>query len=190
MRKINILLFDEVELLDFAGPLEVFSVADYLQPDLDLQVLTIGFEANITVTKSKIRVIPNQVNYAGEMDLLIIPGGIGTRQIITSQEPLNRIDSLIKNSKVTASVCTGALILGKLGYLRDQRAITHRKGIEELKQIDNTITIDQSQRFVDNHKFLTAAGISAGIDMSLYLVQKYFGLKLRERVQTYMEYND
>ena len=188
MKKIKILLFDDIELLDFAGPLEVFSVVSYLRKDLGLLVSTIGLKDKITVSKSGLQLIPNETETSDSIDLLIIPGGIGTRQLIQNNEELIRIDKLIKNSKVVASVCTGALILGKLGYLKGLNAVTHKNGIDELKEIDSSIRIDESKRFVDNDSIITSAGISAGIDMSLYLIEKYFDKELKVKVQNYMEY--
>ena len=186
--KIKVLLFDDIELLDFAGPLEVFSVADYLNKDLGLSVSTIGFKDVITLSKTGLKLIPDENINTDVIDLLIIPGGTGTRKIINDEAELARVDEMIKNSVITASVCTGALILGKLGYLKGLTAITHKGGIRELQLLDSSIVIDESRRFVDNKHILTAAGISAGIDMSLYLVEKYFGLELKEKVREYMEY--
>jgi transcriptional regulator GlxA family with amidase domain len=190
MKIIKILLFDDIELLDFAGPLEVFSVTDHLKKDLGLHVSTIGLKEKITVSKSKLEIIPNEIEHNGQIDLLVIPGGIGTRSIIKNDVELKQIATFIKHSKVVASVCTGALILAKLGHLNGLNAITHKNGIEELKSIDSSIVIDASKRFIDNNHVLTSAGISAGIDMSLYLVEKYFGFDLRINVQNYMEYDN
>lgn len=188
MKIIKILLFDDIELLDFAGPLEVFSVAGYINKDFGIQVSTIGFKERFTVSKSGLQLIPNETSNNEEIDLLIIPGGIGTRQILKSEDELLQIDQLIMSSNVVASVCTGALILAKLGYLKGLKAITHKLGIEELKKLDSSILIDENQRFVDNEHIITSAGISAGIDMSFYLLEKYFGKELSVKVQEYMEY--
>lgn len=190
MKRIKILLFDDIELLDFAGPLEVFSVAGHLRKDLGLHVSTIGLKEKITISKSRLQFIPNETENTDLIDLLIIPGGIGTRRIIQNNEELSRINKLIKDSKVVASVCTGALIIGKLGYLKGLSAITHKNGIDELKQIDSSIIINESKRFIDNDNFITSAGISAGIDMSLYLIEKYFDNGLKVKVQNYMEYEN
>lgn len=188
MKKIKILLFDNIELLDFAGPLEVFSVVDYLDKTMGIEVTTAGFGSTITVAKSGLKVTPDETINDEATDLLIIPGGLGSRYILTDDDQLAQIDSAIKNAKIVASVCTGALILAKLGYLKERTAITHRGGIKELEEIDGSIKIDRSKRFIDNGNVLTAAGISAGIDMSLYLVEKYHGSDLKEKVQYYMEY--
>jgi len=185
---IKILIFDDVELLDFCGPLEVFSVARYFFDQGKLDVSTVAYKEKIIVSKSKIEIIPNGVIDDGKIDLLVIPGGIGTRLIIKDKTTLGNIDKLIKKSKIIATVCTGALILAKLGYLKEMTAITHKNGIKELKEIDPSINVDESKRFIDHDKIITSAGISAGIDMSLYLVEKFFGQSLRKTVAEYMEY--
>lgn len=188
MKNIKILLFDDIELLDFAGPLEVFGVAKHIRKELGLHVSTVGLKKQIFVSKTGLELIPNEIENSEKIDLLIVPGGIGTRQIINNESELLKIEKLFEKSKVIASVCTGALILGKLGYLRNLNVITHKDGIKELVQIDPTITIDYNKRFIDNGNILTSAGISAGIDMSLYLIEKYFDVGLRSAVQEYMEY--
>jgi len=187
---IKILVFDDVELLDFCGPLEVFSVTGYFMDEGKLDVSTIAFKEKIIVSKSKIEIIPNGVIDDGEIDLLVIPGGMGTRPIINDKATLENIDKLIKKSKIIATVCTGALILAKLGYLKGMTVITHKIGIKELKELDPTINVDESKRFIDHDKIITSAGISAGIDMSLYLVEKFFGQSLRKTVAEYMEYRN
>jgi len=185
---IKILVFDDVELLDFCGPLEVFSVAGYFLDEGKLDVSTVAFKEKIIVSKSKIEIIPNGVIDDGEIDLLVIPGGMGTRPIIKDKTTLENIDKLINKSKIIATVCTGALILAKLGYLKGLTVITHKNGIKELKEIDPSINIDEGKRFIDHDKIITSAGISAGIDMSLYLVEKYFGQSFMKTVAEYMEY--
>ncbi|MEM7373785.1 MAG: DJ-1/PfpI family protein [Bacteroidota bacterium] len=185
---INILLFDDIELLDFAGPLEVFTVLDYLRPDLGLKVSTVGLTEKITVSKSGLEVIPTEIRSEGETDLLVIPGGFGTREILKQPDNLAYIDRLFSKARFTATVCTGALILAKLGHLQNKTAITHHMGLDEMRALDGSIEIALDQRFVDEGTIITAAGISAGIDMSLYLVEKWFGKEWREKTQAYMEY--
>lgn len=185
---IKILLFDDIELLDFAGPLEVFTVLDYLRPDLGLKVSTIGLTDKITVSKSGLEVIPAEIRSEAEMDLLVIPGGFGTRSILKQPDNLTYIDRMFSRARFTATVCTGALILAKLGHLQNKTAITHHLGLDEMRALDGSIEIASDQRFVDEGTIITAAGISAGIDMSLYLVEKWFGKEWREKTQTYMEY--
>lgn len=191
MKKIKILLFDHIELLDFAGPLEVFSVAQYIRKELNLEVSTIAFQPEITVAKSLLKVRPSEIfdpDSIDAADLFLIPGGIGTRALIQNQHLLQQIEQQIKASTVVASVCTGALILAQLGHLKGLPATTHKGGISELLRIEPSVRLASEQRFIDNGHILTSAGISAGIDMSLHLVEKYFGLQTRAEVQQYMEY--
>jgi transcriptional regulator GlxA family with amidase domain len=189
MYKVKIFIFDGVELLDFAGPLEVFSVAAHLtanEPVLDIE--TIAFKNEITVSKSGIKVTPNSTDINGPYDLLIIPGGFGTRSIINDSSVLDNVRQLISQASCCASVCTGALILGKLGFLDGLSVTTHAIGVPLLKEVSPACHIDRSKRYIDNECILTSAGISAGIDMSLYIIEKRFGRKLRQKVQEYMEY--
>ena len=189
MQKIRILLFDGIELLDFAGPLEVFTVADHLLSEKSpFDVKTIARKESIAVSKSNLVVTPNLLNESEEIDLLLIPGGIGTRTIINSNEELEYIRNLTTHSKVCASVCTGALVLGKMGMLDGLEATTHKLGVPLLKEISPKCSIDRSKRFIDQGCIITSAGISAGIDMSLYLLEKHHGLSLKNEVQNYMEY--
>lgn len=188
MQKIKIIIFDDIELLDLAGPLEVFSVASELDQDRRIQVTTISFQNEVSIAKSGLVVKPHEIINDEEIDLLIIPGGIGTRSIMKSSDKLNKIDKLINKSKKIASVCTGALILAKLGYLKDRQAVTHKRNLNELGEIDSSIKIAKDKRFTDDGDFFTSGGVAAGIDMSLYLVQKFFGTELMNKTKEYMEY--
>ena len=189
MKSIRILIFDGVELLDFAGPLEVFSAADYLLGDSSpFDIKTIAIKNSIVVSKSEIKISPNITNEDQPLDLLIIPGGIGTRRIIEDAKELKFVQDLISQSKTIASVCTGALILGKMGKLDGQNVTTHAVGVPLLEKISPLCTIDRTKRYIDNGSVITSAGISAGIDMSLYLLEKYYGVSFRNEVQLYLEY--
>lgn len=189
MKKIKILLFDDVELLDFAGPLEVFLSAGYLAKELGLEVCTVAFQEAIRVAKTGLQIIPQETVVNAPIDLLIIPGGVGTRPIVKDDALLAQIDTLIQQTRVVASVCTGSLILARLGYLKGLTAVTHHLGLEELRAIDPSVTIDAQQRYIDHGRVVMSAGISAGIDMSLYLVEKYFDAELKVKVYRYMEYD-
>lgn len=189
LSKVKILLFDDVELLDFAGPLEVFGVAQHLANEKEkFRLGTMAFESSILVDKTGLEIIPKSLVRVEPIDLLIIPGGKGSRDIISSPERLQEIDKLIKNASHVASVCTGALILAKLGYLKNKMITTHPNGLPTIKEIDKSITCDLSQRFIENGKFITSAGISAGIDMSLFLIEKFWSKTLRTKVEEYMVY--
>ena len=189
LKKIRILLFDGVELLDFAGPLEVFGVAHYLLGDRsELDIKTISREKVITVSKSNIKIKANIQEENEPFDLLIIPGGVGTRSIINDKDLLSYIRMLISKAAICSSVCTGALVLAKLDLLKDVEVTTHAVGVPLLKELEPHCIINRSKRFIDRGCIITSAGISAGIDMSLYIVEKFLGSRLRKEVQDYMEY--
>lgn len=189
IKKVGILIFNDVELLDFAGPLQVFSAANYIDDDLLRSPLTIGTKSKVRVSKSKIAITCNKrISSRIKLDLFIIPGGFGTRRILDDKKLLAKIDKIIINSKITASVCTGALILAKLGYLQNRTATTHFGALDLMKSLDETITIDRTQRYIDHGDIITAEGVSAGIDMSFYLLEKLYGKLLSDEVRKYIEY--
>lgn len=189
IKKIGILVFNDVELLDFAGPLQVFSAAHYIDDDLLRSPLTIGTKSKVRVSKSKISITCNKrISSRIKLDLFIIPGGFGTRPILEDKKLLAKIDKVITNSKVTASVCTGALILAKLGYLENKTATTHFGAVDLMQSLDETITIDRTKRYIDHGDIITAEGVSAGIDMSFYLLEKFYGKPLSDEVRKYIEY--
>ena len=189
MKSIGILLFDDVELLDFAGPLEVFTSANHVSDNGLFSVETIGLTERIRVSKSNLDIRPDKVfNESLSYDLFLIPGGIGTRAMIKDRDLLKRLDVVINNSARTATVCTGSLILAKLGHLKDQKATSHHLALHILQAQDETIDIQKDKRYIDLGKYITSAGVSAGIDMSLYLVEQAFGQNTREQAARYMEY--
>ena len=188
-KTIGILLFNDVELLDFAGPLEVFTSANYLQEDDVYDVRTVGLTEEIIVNKSHLKVTPTEmIGESDGFDLFLIPGGFGTRPIITNDEILSKINQVIEASERTATVCTGSLILAKLGHLKNKKATTHHLVYDLLKKQDSSIQLTRGERFVDNDKFITSAGVSAGIDMSLYIVEQDLGQEARKTTASYMEY--
>ena len=189
MKTIGILLFDDVELLDFAGPLEVFGAANYIKENGLLDIETVGLSERIKVSKCNLDIKPDKVlNEDLGYDLFLMPGGFGTRPIIKSDKVLDRINAVIKNSKRIATVCTGSLILAKLGYLKNKRATSHHLALDILKQQDESIIIEDDKRYIDLGDYITSAGVSAGIDMSLYLLEKEFGKEVRTKTARYMEY--
>lgn len=189
MKKVGVLIFNDVELLDFAGPLQVFSAANYVDQDHLRPPLTIGTKSKIRVSKSKISITCNKrISSRIKLDLFIIPGGFGTRPILEDKKLLAKIDKIISNSTVTASVCTGSLILAKLGYLSNRTATTHFAAVDLLESLDETITVDRTKRYIDHGDIVVSEGVSAGIDMSFYLLEKFYGKPFSDEVRKYIEY--
>lgn len=187
--QVAILLFDEVEVLDFAGPFEVFSVTAQLSGYQSLEVKTVAKTKSLIHAKNGLQVKPDLgTGELNQVDILIIPGGDGSKAVIQDEELLEWIDCLIENAQTVFTVCSGARILAKLGYLQGQRFTTHHEVFEDVLAIEPSAVPDKRARFVDNGKFMTAAGVAAGIDLSLYVVEKYFGEEVKKKTARYMEY--
>ncbi|CQR74954.1 Isonitrile hydratase [Sporomusa ovata DSM 2662] len=191
MNNVGIFLFNDIELLDFAGPYEVFSVTSELNEYQFFKVFTISSDGYEIKSVNGLRVVPD-FSFANHppIDILVIPGGVGTRAEINKREVLDWINKTSKNSQITMSVCSGARILGILGFLDHLESTTHHEVVEHLKEIAPNTIISQGKRFIDNKNIMTAGGISAGIDLSLHIVKKIQGEAIVNKTIRYMEYGD
>ena len=188
-KTIALLVFDDVEVLDFAGPFEVFSVADE-RDEHKLFDITVVAKANKPVTaRNGLSVNPHQtINDVSQVDMLIVPGGLGTRPLIHDAEIIDWIRSVSESAEHVMSVCSGALLLAKAGLLHGLKATTHQGAMKLLTELAPDTEVIPDIRFTDNGKVLTSAGISAGIDMSLHMVEKLHGSAVADATATYMEY--
>jgi transcriptional regulator GlxA family with amidase domain len=188
--KIGVLLFNQVEILDFAGPVQVFAAYHTLYPNAQRKLTTIGLDTPISVSKVGLSIAPDLTidQDSASYDLVIIPGGMGTRPIIKDEAHLKRINQLLLRSNKVASVCTGSLILAKLGRLSGLRATTHFLALDLLSELDPTIIVDRSKRYHDHGDIILSEGVSAGIDMSLYLIAKLDSQEKADAVRKYIEY--
>lgn len=192
MKKRNtaILVFDDVELLDFAGPYEVFSVTDELSNYQRLNVYTVGNKEGPIKAVNGLSINPDYtIDNAPEPNILVIPGGDGTRELLGKDEVLNWIIQSARVSEKVLSVCSGALLLAKANLLNGLKATTHHMVFDTLESLAPETTIVKGKRFVDNGKIITSAGISAGIDMCLYVVEQLFGAEVADTSAEYMEYS-
>jgi transcriptional regulator GlxA family with amidase domain len=189
-RTVAILLFDEIEVLDFAGPFEVFAVTDELADHSLFRVVTVALEKRPIRARNGLSVNPDH-SFADcpPPDLLIVPGGFGTRALIKSQPVLDWIKSVNTAAEIVASVCTGSLVLGRAGLLDGLKATTHHECFALLREHAPRTTVVETDRFLDNGRILTAAGISAGIDMALHLVARLQGAAVAQKTARYMEYH-
>lgn len=185
-----ILLYNDIEVLDFAGPYEVFSVTDELSDHQRLNVYTVAETVAPIHAISGLSVNPDfTIENAPSPEILVVPGGDGARTVLGQPDIIAWIaNSALKAEKVM-SICSGALILAKAGLLKGLKATTHHEVFDTLESLAPETTIVKGQRFVDNGKILTSAGISAGIDMCLYVVEQLFGFEVADRTAEYMEYN-
>lgn len=187
---VAIYIYDNAEVLDFSGPFEVFSTASRLsKPEGIFNVFLLAQDNAQVNARGGFNVIPSYsfVKHP-EIDILIIVGGIHTEEL-KKPSVINWVSNTAVNAKIVASVCTGAFILAKAGLLSNLKVTTHWKDIEDLKKSFPDLTVVDSQRWVDQGKYVTSGGISAGIDMSLHLVSKLSNMTLAEKTAQQMEYN-
>jgi transcriptional regulator GlxA family with amidase domain len=188
-RRLGILLFDEVEVLDFAGPFEVFSVTNELAGGTAFDVRTVGVSPGPIRARNGLRVLPDVVlEECPKLDILVVPGGFGTRALLRDSRVLAWVRERAPVAEHVLSVCTGSLVLAEAGLLRGLTITTHHEVLDLLRERAPDSTIDPSRRFHDNGRIITAAGISAGIDASLHLVARLLGPAAASRTAAYMEY--
>jgi transcriptional regulator GlxA family with amidase domain len=188
-RTIGIVLFDEVEVLDFAGPFEVFSVCGR-RHQLDLfHVLTISERGQPIAARNGLVVTPSH-SFATcpPLDILLVPGGFGTRREMKNAVMLEWVVRQNTSVAYLLSVCTGSLILGAAGLLDGLDATTHHLAYDELRAVAPHATVHEGLRITDNDRLVCSSGISAGIDMSLHLVGRLCGFDVARETASYMEY--
>ncbi len=192
-----ILVFDGVEVLDFAGPFEVFS-RTRLEPGVEsrrtdsnapFRVFTVAPEQREVVATGGLRVSAH-FTYADAppVDLLVVPGGFGTRQLVEHAGTLDYLRRVAADAKRVTSVCTGAALLARAGLLRGKRATTHWASFDWLASIEPTLTLVRGVRYVDDG-IVTSAGVSAGIDMAFAVVEQRCGRAVAEETARYIEYH-
>jgi transcriptional regulator GlxA family with amidase domain len=190
MKTVALLLFPDVEVLDFAGPFEVFSVAGEMRQPAPFRVITVADGPAVVAAVGGLHVAPHfDLATAPQAEVLILPGGKGSRRAMREPRILDWVARQAARAEVVASVCTGALILGTLGLLDGLKATTHAGAIDELRAISDKIDVRPTARFIDNGKYLTSGGITAGIDMSLYLLRRLTDQALVDLVVEEMEYD-
>jgi len=188
-KNIAILLFDDVEVLDFAGPFEVFSVTNWLNDDAILNVHTVARKKAPVSARNGLSVNPDfAIAEAPAPDFLIIPGGQGTSTVLEQEDVIAWIKKSAESAEKVMSVCTGSLLLAKAGLLEGLRATTHHMLFDQLAELAPNTEIVRGERFVDNGKIITSGGISAGIDMSLYVIARVYGEEAAQKTADIMEY--
>ncbi|MCI0699854.1 MAG: DJ-1/PfpI family protein [Planctomycetia bacterium] len=190
----GILIFPEVEVLDFCGPFEVFSVTR-LDPSKrreepsPFDVFLVAELEHPVVTTGEMKVIPHHTfETCPPLDLLVVPGGWGTRREVENPRVIEWVAKQAKSAKLVTSVCTGSFVLGKAGLLAGKRATTHWASIERMRSAFPDVTVDDRQHWVEDGNILTSAGISAGIDLALVVVAKLLGEEVARTTAKHMEY--
>ncbi len=190
MKTVGIYLFDEVEVMDFAGPFEVFSVASQIQEYKNFKVFTFSDKGESIKAVNGLSINPDlALEQVDRFDYLVIPGGQGSNYVIEKPIVMEQLDGLIKSSNWTMSVCSGSRILGKLGYLENSPYCTHHSVYADMSEIVPSGDPHPDLRFVKaNDQIFTSAGISAGIDLSFQLLKDTWGEDIAQETAKYMEY--
>lgn len=191
MKNTGIFLFDDVELLDFAGPYEVFTAVNEVSGEDMCRVYTFSETGKMVKTINGLQVVSDySLQNCPQPDILIIPGGNGTRDLIHNSTLIQWIKDSALKSEIVFSVCSGARLLARAGLLDGLEFTTHHLVYDDVSKLAPTAILKKGKRFTDNGKILTAGGITAGIDLSLHIVKKLFGVETEKSVRTYMEYGD
>ena len=191
---VGILIFDDVEILDVAGPFEVFAVTrlnaeQRLQQSSPFKVYLIS-ETNKQITAiGGLRLTPDvTISECPELDLLVVPGGWGTRKESKNEILVKWIGNQFSNNRLIASVCTGSSLLGKAGLLDGRDATTHWRAFDFLEESAPKARILKNVRFTLTEPIFTYAGVSAGIDLALRIVSHVFGTEVGQATARQMEY--
>ena len=195
-KNVGIFIFDSVEILDFTGPYEVFS-STRLSNTSNALIHKLSCPFNVFTFTEKKKFITctggltvksdYTLNDCPKLDVLIVPGGIGTRILLKNNNILNWLVTN-KEINIIASVCTGSLILAKAGLLDNKKATSHWGSLELLKKLSPSTQILTNKKFVFD-TYYTSAGVSAGINMSLHIIEKLLGKKIAQNTAKYIEYD-
>jgi transcriptional regulator GlxA family with amidase domain len=190
MTRIAVALFDGAEELDFAGPWEVLAAWATQWPDDGVEVFTVASTSAPVACAKGLRVLADHTwEEAPAFDVLVYPGGIGSRRELADPVALERLRGLRERGTLMTSVCTGALVYAAAGLLRDRPATTWWGALDTLVELDPTIEARPDDRFVDSGEVVTAAGVSAGIDMALHLVARLHSVERARDVRRYIQYD-
>lgn len=188
MKTVAIYIFDDVEVMDMAGPFEVFSVAGGNTPLY--KVYTVAESMRPILARNQLVIIPHYTfENMPQPEVFVIPGGPGTRREKHNPKVLDFVRKCSESATQVVSVCSGALLLAKAGLLNGLHATTHKLALAELADDAPSCTLHPNARVVDNGKFVISAGIAMGIEASLYTLAKQHGQALADSTAAYMEYD-
>lgn len=188
-RTLAILLFPNAEVLDFAGPFEVFSVAGEVAGETIFDVKLVSATPGIIHAANGFPIqVTQNIADLPQPDILLVPGGAGARALVDEASTIAWIHATAAEAELTLSVCTGAFPMAKAGVLDGIPCTTHWEFIERLREAYPHLDVRDNVRFIDAGNVVSSAGITAGIDMSLYVVGRLHGVDLAKRTARAMEY--
>ena len=186
-RSIAIVIFEAAEELDFVGPWEILTFLRHFDPDA-CDVFTVSEHGGEVRCAKGLHVLADySFETAPRADVLLIPGGQGTRTEVDNPRMIEYVQRTADGAELVTSVCTGSFVLERAGLLTGKRATTHWASIDRFRAL-GTVEVADGERFVDQGRIVTSAGVSAGIDMALYIVGRLWGPELARRVQQGVEY--
>lgn len=193
-RRVGIVLFEDIEVLDFCGPFEVFSATRVneerrREEPSPFEVLLVAESADQVTTTGGMKVLPHYTfENCPRLDILVCPGGWGTRKELQNAIMLNWLRTRAAEVETLAAVCTGSMLLGFAGLLDGLHATTHWRSLDWMRDSFPSVTVEYGKHFVRDGRVFTSAGISAGIDMSLKVVAHSFGEDIARATARHMEY--
>jgi transcriptional regulator GlxA family with amidase domain len=193
-KTVGILIFPEVEVLDFCGPFEVFTVtrldeARRREESSPFEVVLIAEQMDVIQATGGLRVMPDYtLRDCPSLDILVVPGGWGTRKQIENEQLISWIAERGRQVETLTSVCTGSMLLGRAKLLDDRQATTHWRSLDLMRKTFPDILVEDKLHVVEDGSVLTSAGISAGIDMALRVVTRYYGEEIGRATARHMEY--
>lgn len=189
MLNVGIFIYDQAEVLDFAGPFEVFSTANRLAVPAPFTVMLIAPQLALIRARGGFQIMPDYgIEQHPKLDIVIVVGGVHA-EVMQQAAVLEWAQKVAATATIVASVCTGAFILAAAGLLTGQQVTTHWEDQADLARAYPELEVVGSRRWVDNGRFVTSGGISAGIDMSLHLVARVAGQALAARTAQQMEFD-
>ena len=192
--RVGILIFPDVEVLDFCGPFEVFSTTRLdesrrREDQSPFEVLLVAEATEAVMAAGGLRVVPDYtLANCPRLDVLVVPGGWGTRAGLENHALIDWIAARGAQVSTLTSVCTGAMLLGRAGLLDGRRATTHWRSLDWMRESYPNVTVEREQHVVQDGNVFTSAGISAGIDMALRVVAQYCGEAVARATARHMEY--
>lgn len=188
--RVAVALFDDATELDWAGPWEVLASWSRGWPDDGVELFSVAQSLEPVRCAGGLRVLPDRAwDQAPDVDVVVYPGGQGTRRQLDDPEVHEWVRAQQRAGALMTSVCTGALVYGAAGLLRNRPATTHWRSLDLLASLDDTIAVRGADRFVDDGDVITAAGVSAGIDMALHLVARLQSPERARQVRRQIQYD-
>jgi transcriptional regulator GlxA family with amidase domain len=187
---IGIFIFEDAEELDWVGPYEVLAAWSHYWPGDEVAVVTLAREAGLVRCAKGLRAMPDHDwESAPPLDVLIYPGGAGTRNHLQDDDVISWVQKKAADGVLMTSVCTGALVYAAAGLLDNRPATTHWSTLDFLASLGTGIEVRPDDRFVDDGDVVTAAGVSAGIDMALHLVKRLHSVERAREVRRAIQYD-